>query len=133
MKYKSAIGGALLILIIGMPGILYNKKHPDINNVKSIQSSWLSEEEKLSYTERVVRLACDQRFRMAFKPGVSVVSTQEVEHMTEQTEAYQYLNNVAILYGDEAYQGSYICSYSKDNGNVVVNVNMESGVTKLLK
>lgn len=111
----------------------YIMKHPDQDNLRSIETSWLSKEEKTASIHRLVRLSCDQAFRKAFKPGVSVVQTGEMNEITEQTEGYQYLNDVAILYGTQGFKGAYICTYYKDGKEPMVNVNMEAGVKPLLK
>lgn len=134
MKHtKAVIIGIIAGALIGAGAFTYVMKHPDVNNIKAIESSWLSPEEKTASIHRLVRLSCDQRFRKAFKPGVSVVQTGKMDEITEQAEAYQYLNDVAILYGTEGFKGAYICTYYKDGKDPVVNVNMEAGVRKLLK
>ncbi|AKJ74517.1 putative portal protein [Salmonella phage 19] len=130
---KAAVIGIVVGTIIGAGAFTYVMKHPDLNNIRAIESSWLSPQEKTSSIHRLVRLGCDQRFRKAFKPGVSVVQTGNMDEITEQAEAYQYLNDVAILYGTEGFKGAYICTYYKDGKDPVVNVNMEAGVRKLLK
>lgn len=126
----SLAAGAIIAAVVTTTYIM---KHPDLENLKAIESSWLSKEEKTASINRLVRLSCDQTFRKAFKPGVSVVQTGEMNEITEQTEGYQYLNDVAILYGTKGYKGAYICTYYKDGKEPMVNVNMEAGVKSLLK
>lgn len=130
---KGIVGLGVVIIGAALLTTTYIMKHPDMNDAKAIDSSWLSQEEKTSAIHRIVRLGCDKAFRNAFKPGVSVVQTGLVDEITEQAEAYQYLNDVAILYGDRAHKGAYICTYYKSGHDPVVNVNMEAGVKDLLK
>jgi len=56
-----------------------------------------------------------------------------VDEITEQSEGYQYLNEVAIIYGGEAFSGGYICTYYKDGKSPVLSVNLDGGVGPLLK
>lgn len=130
---KGIIAGVVGATVVIAAATTYIKKHPDLDNLKAIESSWLSKGEKEAAIHRLVRLGCDQRFRQAFKPGVSVVQTGQMDEITEQTEGYQYLNDVAILYGTEGFKGAYICTYYKDGKEPLVNVNMDAGVKPLLK
>lgn len=112
---------------------VYMMKHPNLESVKSIRSSWMSEEEKDGAIKRVVSLGCDKVFRAAFIPGTSVVPTGIMDDMTEQSDAYQYLSDVAIIHGDKGYHGKYICTYYKDGKPPVLNVSLDGGVKEILK
>ncbi len=122
------------VIVASVVSTTYIMKHPNQNNVQSVQSSWLSKEEKDSAIKRIVSLECDKVFRNAFIPGTAVVATGEMNEVTEQSDAYQFLNEVAIIHGSKGYNGSYICTYYKDGRAPVLNVNLKGdGIIDILK
>lgn len=136
MKNIQVLLSSLIATVIGVAvATTYIMKHPDLENLDSIKSSWLSKEEKEASIYRVVRLGCDERFRQAFIPGVSVVQTGEMNDIEEKLESYQYLNQVSIIYQSVGFRGSYICSYPKsgDPKEITINVSMDRGAEILLK
>lgn len=122
------------VIVAAVVSTTYIMKHPDVNSISSVESSWLSSEEKDSAIKRIVSLGCDKRFRKDFIPGTAVVPTGVMNEMSEQAEAYQYIADVAIIHAEKIYTGGYICTYYKDGRDPFLNANIRGeGVRDLLK
>ena len=134
---KNTKGIVLLVagaLVASLVATTYIMKHPNQDNIVSVQSSWLSKEEKDAAIKRIVTLGCDKVFRNAFIPGTAVVPTGVMDDISEQADAYQFLNDVAIIHRDKGYTGKYICTYYKDGKAPVINVNLQGeGIVDILK
>lgn len=130
---KSLISVLAGVVVSVAVSTTYIMKHPDQENIKSVQSSWLSKEEKEGAIKRIVALGCDNTFRKAFIPGTSVVPTGLINQFNEQTEAYQYISDVTIIYNNTSYNGGYICTYYKNGHEPLLNVSMDGGVRSILK
>lgn len=129
---KGIIAGVVVGLVVAGSIVTYMKKTPDLMNYQSVNSSWLSQEEKDSAYERMSRLKCDEAFRGNFLKGTIVYPTGIMDDHQENSDSFTVLRDVAVVYKSKPYHAKYICTFYKNGAEPYIDSQISADAKEIL-